>query len=460
MAIILEVSHREFRPFITGAPGIQSVLPIIVTEHGVLDQFARYMHMYRHKSRSWQEGSTFAVRLLLEYMEVNQCLDSQPRALFMAFSEALYSGTVSNYIDTSGLWWHPRQPQDARRLIGYITHFTDWLAKVNEENKLQLNPWRQATRHEERLNWAAFSHRRDNAFLSHLWSSDAYAGHSRTVRPWIIPEERQTPAKAFPEEHFELLVLEGFRRRARDSYGSVDLRNVLISYLMHFGGLRLSEALSLWSDDVTIERGEVIVRVYHPLFGLAPDGKANRATHLQLKYGLQPRIRLVKANNSLFLGWKNCLITDPYRYCFEVLFYPSEIGQVFAGMWRDYHLKQREKPRVGEMHPYAFTNKNGQPYSHRMFRKAHKLAIERVGLAYGKIEGTTPHGHRHAYGQRLALNGASPLLIKNAMHHASIVSGQTYTQPTTTQTRQILFDMDERLRLQHIDGNLDPNARD
>ena len=272
--------------------------------------------------------------------------------------------------------------------------------------------------------------------------------------------ERQTAAKAFPEEHFELLVVEGFRRRARDSRGPIDLRNVVITYLMHFGGLRLSEALSLWNDDVSVEAGEVIVRVHHPEFGLAPRGKTNRAAYLQSQYGLQPRNRLVKATDPLFLGWKNGLITDPYRRCFEVFFYPYEAGQIFAELWRDYHLKQRVKPKVGEGHPYAFTNKSGQPYSHRMFRKAHKLGIERVGLVYEKIEGTTPHGHRHAYGQRLARDGADSLLLKNAMHHASITSSQTYTQPTTTQMRQSLRELEARLRLRYTDAAVDSYTKD
>lgn len=451
MPTVLESSHREFRTFVADATGAQSVLPVIVTEHGVLDQFARYMHLNRLKSRSWQESATFAVQLLLEYMEANQGFYDTPRALFMAFSNALYSGTVSNSCDPSGLWWQPRQPDDAGKLIGHVTRFTDWLAVVNEDAKLQLNPWRQATRHEERLNWAAYSQRRDKAFLSHLWRSKPQTTQSRAVRLRTLSVERQTPVKAFPEEKFDLLVSEGFRRRARDSLGPTDLRNVLITCLMHYGGLRLSEALSLWSDDVSVEADEVIVRVYHPEYGLAPDSKTNRAAHLQSQYGLQPRNRLVKAIDPLFLGWKNGLITDPHRRCFEVFFYPPETGHAFAVLWRDYHLKQRVKPQAGQDHPYAFTNKDGQPYSHRMFRKAHRLGIERIWLVYEKIHGTTPHGHRHAYGQRLARDGAEPLLIKNAMHHASITSSQTYTQPTTTQMRQSLCELDARMRLKHID---------
>lgn len=443
-----ESSHREFRKIVADGAGVQSVLPVILTEHGVLDQFARYIHESQHMSRSWQESATFAVQLLLEYMEANQRYYDTPRALFMGFSNALYAGTVSNRCDPSGLWWKPRQSQEAGKLIGHVTQFTDWLANVNADTKLQLNPWRQATRHEERLNWAAYSHRRDNAFLSHLWTSKPQTNLSRVVRARVLTVERQTPLNSFPEEQFDLLVSDGFRRRTRDSHDSTDLRNVLITYLMHWGGLRLSEALSLWSDDVCIEAGEVIVRVYHPQEGLTPQGKSNRASYLQSQYGLQPRNTLVKATDPLFLGWKNCLITDPQRKCFEVFFYPHEAGLIFGGLWRDYHLRQRVRPQAGQGHPYAFTNKSGQPYSHRMFRKAHELGIKRIGLMYEKILGTTPHGHRHAYGQRLAQAKAEPLLIKNAMHHKSITSSLVYTQPAAAQMRQSLQELDDKLRLQ------------
>ena len=449
MASILQFSHREFRTFVTDAIGVQYELPVIVTDNGVLDQFARYINRYRNKSRSWQESSTFAVQLLLEYMEVNQRFYDTPQALFREFSDALYSGTVSKRWDPSGLWWQKRQSADASKLIKHITHFTDWLSQVGENTNLQLNPWREATRHEERLNWAAYLHRRDNSFLSHLMKPTNENKQSRHVRSRTSRVERQTPVKNFPEEYFDLLLSEGFRRRARDSRGPTDLRNVLITYLMHYGGLRLSEALSLWSDDVSFEGNEVIVRVYHPEEGLAPDRKSNRTDYLQRKYGLQPRKRLVKASDPLFLGWKESLITDPHRHCFEVFFYHGDRGQDFARLWLDYHRKQRVKPKAGEDHPYAFTNQFGQPYSHKSFRKAHKLAVERIGLDYHKMAGTTPHGHRHAFGQRLARDGASQLTIRNAMHHVSLESSLVYTQPTATQIRKELQDLEGRMRLRH-----------
>lgn len=78
MPTVLESSHREFRAFVADPTGIQITLPVIVTEYGVLDQFARYIYLNRIKSRSWQESATFALQLLLEYMEARRLPTSPP----------------------------------------------------------------------------------------------------------------------------------------------------------------------------------------------------------------------------------------------------------------------------------------------------------------------------------------------------------------------------------------------
>lgn len=444
----LKASHREYRPFINNGTGVDVILPVIVTDDGVLNLFAQYLYLNRTKSRSWQDSATFAVQLLLEYAEVKHSYFDHPTKLFEAFADALHTGTIEGNLDVSNLWWQPRQPEDASKLIGHITGLSDWISKITENEKAQLNPWRQATAHEQRLNWAAYSHRRDNAFLSHLWKTDTKAMESRSVRSLTLPVERTTPLKAFPDEKLQLLASDGFCHRGPLATARHNLRDILITYLMHYGGLRLSEALSLWCEDVTMEGGEVIVRVFHPQYGLTSDG-VMRAAHLDRKYGLKPRNTLVKSNDALHLGWKDCLVTDPDRRCFEVFFYPSHTALEFGEMWREYHLTQRVKSQIDNNHPYAFTTRDGLPYSHRMYRDAHKRAIGRVGMVYGKMLGTTPHGHRHAYGQRLAADGASALTIKLAMHHKSISSAQTYTQPTASQMRRALVDLEERLRVKH-----------
>jgi len=428
MSVWFDCSHREYRPIFGSAVKRPVILPVIITSSGLLVQFAQYLYLNRRKSRSWQDAATFAIQLLIEYTEAYCASTLTPRELFIAFSNALFTGTVEDGYDPSGLYWYARKTEDARVVIGHITAYTDWFAKSTGNDSIQLNPWRDATSAEQRLNWAAFCHRRDNAFLSHLWVNSQRTDLRRSVYTENFSIENMVPTKAFPEEELDALLAKGFRRRARDKKGQIDLRNTLITMLMHYGGLRISEALSLWSDDVTIEKGEVVVRVYHPEEGLAPDGKLTRAVFLQRQYSLQSRNRLVKAKDPLFLGWKGSLITDPIKKCFEVFFFPHEAGELFARLWRDYHLTQRRKPNAGEDHPYAFTNKKGKPYTHRLFRASHKLAVLRIALAYGKLYGTTPHGHRHAYGQRLAEAQASPLLVKTAMHHLSIHSSEVYTR--------------------------------
>ncbi|WP_116827484.1 gamma-mobile-trio recombinase GmtY [Pseudomonas syringae] len=452
MKTILEASHREYREFVNRTNGGKTILPIIVTDQGVLDQFANYIYLHRQRSGTWQDQSAYSVQLLIEYVEATHHQNITPKELFSEFCTALYAGTISNAVDSSNLWWEARHPESAAKIISHLTHFTDWLSATEEDPEKQLNPWKEARSHEQRLNWAAIAHKRDKAFLSHLWRPANDPRKTRAVSERNLPVERLTPALAFPELDFENFIEKGFIRRTRTSTILVDLKNMLITYLMHFGGLRLSEALSLWTSDVSIESGEIVVRIYHPEYGLAPNGKM-RKNYLSSKYGLTPRNKLVKSIDSLFLGWKNCLITDPLRRCFEVFFYPHSSAIKFAQLWRDYHFLQRISPSLDNDHPYAFTNQRGQPYTHRMFRKAHKRAVEITKLTYSKTEGTTPHGHRHAYGQRLASDGAEALLIKYGMHHRSISSSQSYTQPSANQLRQKYRELEEKMREGAADRN-------
>jgi integrase len=86
-------------------------------------------------------------------------------------------------------------------------------------------------------------------------------------------------------------------------------------------------------------------------------------------------------------------------------------------------------------------------YSMAHFVKAHARACERIGLTVSKGLGTTPHGHRHAYGRRLVAGGFSQDLIRRFMHHANLESQVVYTTPTS---REIMDSMSvglERMNL-------------
>lgn len=69
----------------------------------------------------------------------------------------------------------------------------------------------------------------------------------------------------------------------------------------------------------------------------------------------------------------------------------------------------------------------------RTQRESHEKAVEKIDLLFGKKYGTTPHGHRHAYGQRLKKANISNRNIQITMHHKSMMSQEVYTEPTVAE---------------------------
>lgn len=55
---------------------------------------------------------------------------------------------------------------------------------------------------------------------------------------------------------------------------------------------------------------------------------------------------------------------------------------------------------------------------------------ESIGLEISKFNGTTNHGHRHSYGQRMKNAGIDKKVRQVAMHHKSEESQNVYTEPT------------------------------
>ena len=96
---------------------------------------------------------------------------------------------------------------------------------------------------------------------------------------------------------------------------------------------------------------------------------------------------------------------------------------------------QRVEPSPSNFHPFAFTNKEGKPESVKNFQRLHKRAVERIGLVCKKSQGTTEHGHRHAYGYRLRKFGLDQIEIQKAMHHKSPHSCLIYISPTNEDVR-------------------------
>lgn len=82
-------------------------------------------------------------------------------------------------------------------------------------------------------------------------------------------------------------------------------------------------------------------------------------------------------------------------------------------------MAKRLRDGIKDTYPFAFVSHSpitlGEMMPLRTQRESLEKAVEKIGLTVGKKDGTTPHGHRHAYGQRLK-NANIPDRIKKIIN--------------------------------------------
>lgn len=435
----------------TDATGVYSEVPALLTPSGVLEPLLDY-YLYRSHDRSltWMMKVTRSVRMFLEYLQTNP-KEQDTFRLFQNFAQRLYTGTFDRDtgLDPSELCWSPRSPQDASHIITNLTDFFEWLSEVRPETA-KVNPRYAGGAFDRQAEEAAFQYRRSKAFLGHTWAANAsliQTGHR--VRGRRLPKVEKYEPPAFPEERFKELLYKGFCVGGRYDY-----RGMLITLLLHGAGFRESEPFHLYICDVIpepVNQNKAAVLIHHPSYGAAPGDwrdeqgrprKGNRAEYLAHQFSVSPRTDLMNRRHA---GWKGGLHDGPYYK--QAYWFLPEYGEWFLNFWYRY-LEQ--VVRVERDHPFAFINLNRQPvgemYTLTQYNKAHAAACERIGLRVGKALGTTPHGHRHAYGRRLLNAGIDKTLIRRFMHHASLESQEVYTQATTREVLAALETAANRLR--------------
>lgn len=196
--------------------GFSSEIPLLITAEGELSSLTDYL-LYLNangRSKSTLEKVVRAVAMLLEYMEVNSDVFTDPESLFQAFVRRLYSGTASEAgFDPSGLYWVPASEATVKDRIIALTSFTDWLA--DKKDTMPINPLRKATPHEERLNYAAWFRRNQNDFLGHIKdkSISATVKRARSIKGRTPLTKTQDDAISFPTTKFEAFFTKGMRSR-------------------------------------------------------------------------------------------------------------------------------------------------------------------------------------------------------------------------------------------------------
>jgi len=411
--------------------------PSLLTPTGHLEALLNYFLVSMpRKSVAWAIKMREAVILMLEYIEANPGELNKP-ILFQNFVLRLYSGTFtpSSGMDSSGLGWKPRSERNVRETLHRLNQFFLWMGEENS-NALQLNPTVEGSTHDRRWAAVAYQYRKQKAMLGHVWPTTMPSVHHRVEarRPTDQVEERPP---SFPDDRFEELLDKGFKVG-----DSVDHRCCCITLLLHGAGFRPSEPFHLYPQDVIADpfRPErAVVRIYHPSQGQAPadwvDGAGKfqtgtRAAFLADRYGLAPRHQVLGRTR---VGWKGSLVEGRGLTAgsLKAYWFEPELAERFMYHW---NLYLHQLAQLDRAHPWAFVNLNGrtrgEPYNLGEFDKAHARACERIGLQVAKHLGTSLHGHRHAYGQRLEEAGFDPRFIQRFMHHASEDSQRVYTAPS------------------------------
>jgi len=432
--------------------GKEFLLPALFTESGIVLSHLRFLAYRNAMSPSWKDRSLFSLKLLIEFIHANDRVFTKTRDLLLAFSQALVEGTINptTLEDSSELFWPPRKLEDANALLLFITTYTDWLTEQEGYNTQRINPYVKATSTEQRLNWCAYYHKHARVFLNHLSSRNydmRQLDFVRLVRTPQAPKIDIASVKKFPESEIQNLLNKGFTRgrvpEDAPDIERIDYKGQVITMLMHYGGIRKSEALHLYEHDIAVDEKstEAIVRVYHPQFGNSPDSAySTRKEFLAKEYQLRPRNEYPKSER-LHLGWKSSLLSDRQGF-FRVHFFPPNKASEFLLAWVNYLKYQRVPPLLENSHPYAFTNTKGEPETLKNFQRLHTKAVERIGLKHKKYHGTTEHGHRHSYGYRLAAHGLSQVEIQKAMHHKSPDSCLVYIQPSDEELRKKMMELE------------------
>lgn len=450
--------NRRMHTLYLLSPNLPPVPYVPLTEY--------FIEKGRARDLSWQRDCARIVGMLIDFLAANaNILQSQKLPKTMAlFAEALVAGTVDrDGTDPSGLFWQPKDVSRASGMLRTLTLFSDWLESKYDTKK--LNPWRDATVSEQIAYWRHLDKRKATELLGYVTSRADHQKMANQARSVVIPRHRVLTmggeVKIFPRDKIWDLLLKGFavpgKQKSSFLYKQLNLKDILITILMHGGGLRVSEPFHLYVTDVGIDpenSNSAIVRVYHPEQGMAPadyidplSGKpirANREEYLRTKWQMDPR-NLVEGRFKA--GWKDLMLFDEKEKYAYVHWFPSYWGEVFMAFFKLYinHCRSRHCN-----HPYLFVSQkegfDGDPYTIDSFMQAHGRAVGRIGLVVDKLLGTTPHGHRHAYGQNLADSKVDEMTIQRVMHHKSIASQLVYTAPPAAKIAEEMQQAESRMK--------------
>lgn len=416
----------------------------LLTDEGIYWPLTRYFRA-RNFSLSSERGYACAVMRIMNWTHATRPdfqSGNRDDEVYSAFLHALLRGTSAGEEDESGLWWRPATDDTVILTARRIEQFSEWLSSIGEDRA--INPKERAATFCERLTQArAFAKKKSASPLAHAMSSARASegfGTARAVSAPVRNQKRADSVVAFPDDRIDDLLWQGFEiarfKDDRRAWVRLNLRDILITLLCLYGGVRQSEAMHLWVDDVFEEPGDPSsckVLIHSPESGACDyidplTGAKARTSRIDFLHRFCNQKRpLTLETGRRRAGWKGGLLTRQDRNAIQVFWIDPVAGRLFRRLWQLYIARVRP---IQPQTPWAFLTKYGQPMGTAAYAESFKQAALKIGLAPSKWTGATPHSLRHRYGQWLNDLELSEKAGQLCLHHASIKSQQVYREPS------------------------------
>lgn len=467
----------------TKAPFVMPVLYLRQADNSVtrFNLLIEFFLAYPFMSREWRKIAARSIGLLWDYLlaqglSFDWTNSDAHRQIIADFTMALHRGTFrpNELDDPLHLYWPPSSQKQCKKIMRAILEFIEWCITKGFKSNVGINSKSSITPESLTAFLYVAKFQKNISFMAHLKRSDSIANdlrnrHISSPIQFGSPNKAPNyydPAKAFPKDLVSTFLNEGFvlNPLAESMFDREDITAKMIAYLLFFTGLRRSEPLHLWFNDIDPTNKDHLVLLAHPEFAstrLRYSEQLSRSQYLKL-HKLSPR-NIDDGSKSMYAGWKEMKMDIDFT---APAYWINETAeQNFRKMAYKY-LRHREvlmnyrKAAGGFDHPFYFVSNGfdhskrvdyrGAPYSYAAFGKAWDRALNRTGKILGKnlvptkFSGLTPHGGRHFYGTMLQEMKLDEKFIQECMHHKSIFSQKVYTVPSSKQVMDTMNELGQR----------------
>ena len=165
-----------------------------------------------------------------------------------------------------------------------------------------------------------------------------------------------------------------------------NIRSKIIYILFAFGGIKSSQVLNIFIDDIKIENNKLTIKIADPENSYIKDLK--RSDYLKI-FNLKARN---KREDSYHVGWKKPKYQYPEKLESEIIFI-GKVESYLIDLIKDYMSWRKDF----KDNPYFFLSSDGKPLKQVNLNYCFYSDCERIGLDI-KEEGVKPYGLRHFYG--------------------------------------------------------------